>query len=219
MRTAPARVLASRATPAPIEAWQQILSIYRALGAITWTEALLARSDLAGRPEVAEAATWAHQMRVRYGATAGAADPADEGALVATVKAVLDQVNTDQWKAAAAALATADKRWPRAAGLATMRCELEFRQQHLGPARKACTQALALAPATSWALYLLGVMDLQGNAKVRVVGMGRLRAAIAADPDLGQAWRTLGKALGRYGTAEELAQLRADHQARFGRAL
>ena len=45
------------------------------------------------------------------------------------------------------------------------------------------------------------------------------QAAIAADPDLGQAWRTLGKALGRYGTAEELAQLRADHQARFGRAL
>lgn len=214
-----ARVLAARATAAPLDEWQRILAVYRAMGAITWTEALLARPELAGRPEVADAATWARQTRVRYGATAGAADPSDEGALVATVKAVLDQVNTDQFKAAAAALAVADKRWPRAAGLATMRCELEFRQQRLGPARKACTRALALAPETSWALYLLGVMDLQGDGKARALGMTRLRAAIAADPDLGQAWRTLGKALARYGTADELARLRADHQARFGRAL
>ena len=157
-----ARVLASRATPAPIEAWQQILSIYRALGAITWTEALLARSDLAGRPEVAEAATWAHQMRVRYGATAGAA-------------------------------AGRDARRERA--------------------------ACVVASADLKERLVVGVVQLDAALPLAVVGMGRLRAAIAADPDLGQAWRTLGKALGRYGTAEELAQLRADHQARFGRAL
>ena len=132
---------------------------------------------------------------------------------------MLDLVNTDKFKDAAIALASSEKRWPKAAGLATMRCELEFRQKHYPKARVACAKAVSLAPDTSWALYLLGVIDLQGNPKARAAGIDHLRHAIAADPELGQAWRTLGKALERYGTADELAALRADHQTRFGRAL
>jgi tetratricopeptide (TPR) repeat protein len=219
---AAARVLAGRATPAALDEWLTIAHALQAMGAITWTEALLARPELrlqATAPAVAALSTWVRQQRVRYGAAAGAADPADEGALVASVKGVLDLVNTDKFKDAAVALAASEKRWPKAAGLATMRCELEFRQQRYPKARAACSQAIGLAPDTSWALYLLGVMELQGNAAARTAGIAHLRHAIAADPELGQAWRTLGKALARYGTADELAALRADYQTRFGRAL
>ena len=219
---AAARVLAARAKPATVDEWLAIGRAYQTMGAITWTEALLARPELraqAGQPDAVELATWVRQQRVRYGAAAGAADPTDEGQLVASVKGILDLVNTDKFKDAAVALTSTEKRWPKAAGLATMRCELEFRQKRYPKAKVACTRAVALAPDTSWALYLLGVIELQGNAKAQAAGMAHLRHAIAADPELGQAWRTLAKAVDRYGTPDELTRLRADYQTRFGRAL
>ncbi|HEU4613055.1 MAG TPA: hypothetical protein VFS15_13285, partial [Kofleriaceae bacterium] len=50
-------------------------------------------------------------------------------------------------------------------------------------------------------------------------GIDKLQRAIAADPDLGQAWRTLAKAYARAKDKEALEQLRKDYAVKFGAPL
>jgi predicted Zn-dependent protease len=50
-------------------------------------------------------------------------------------------------------------------------------------------------------------------------GIDKLKAAIAVDPDLGQAWRTLGKAYARAGNKAALDQLATAYASKFGQTL
>jgi len=63
----------------------------------------------------------------------------------------------------------------------------------------------------------MGIVILRGRDTN--AGIASLRRAIAADPDLGQAWRSLAKALVRKEDKAGLDQLRADYRARFGSPL
>ena len=85
-------------------------------------------------------------------------------------------------------------------------------------ARATCMRALASAPNDSWALYLLGTLLLR-DAGTTGAGIARLKQAIAADPELGQAWRTLAKAYARGNDKAALDQLARDYQTKFGQAL
>ena len=81
-------------------------------------------------------------------------------------------------------------------GLAAARCDLSLRTGAIEPARAASQRSLAADPNESWALYLSGVLALR-DAKGTKPGIDFLKKAIAVDPELGQAWRTLAKAYGR----------------------
>jgi hypothetical protein len=47
-------------------------------------------------------------------------------------------------------------------------------------------------------------------------GIAKLKRAITVDPDLGQAWRALGKAYGRAKDQAALDELNKDYAAKFG---
>jgi predicted Zn-dependent protease len=50
-------------------------------------------------------------------------------------------------------------------------------------------------------------------------GVDKLKRAITVDPDLGQAWRALGKAYERAHDAAAHDELAKQYQAKFGQAL
>jgi predicted Zn-dependent protease len=147
--------------------------------------------------------------------------PEDEAALVKATRDALDLIYASKFGDAATALAKAEKRWPNAPGLWAARCDLAFRQKQLDAAHAACQRALAADPDDSWALYLSGVIAFRDTSPAGTrTGIEKLRAAIAKDPDLGQAWRALGKALAE--RAKDRAAFEAlakDYQAKFGQAL
>src|SRR5262249_9984143 len=129
--------------------------------------------------------------------------------------AVIDKANIDKYDDAVKAANAAEKRWPALPGILAARCDLEFRLRKLAAARQHCTQAIAHAQS-SWALYLLGVLELQNTSRAAsAAGIARLRQAIDIDPDLTHAWRMLGKALLRIDAMAERDQLRRDYYTRF----
>lgn len=198
------------------EAWRRVIGIYTALGALTWTEDAIARAKLDGDP----AAVAAAQVRARYGIPRGArfVVPDQEAALVGAIRGALDLVYANKFGDAERVLAAAEKKWPGAPGLFATRCDLAFRTGQLAAARAACARALAGDPRDSWALYLMGVLLLRDRGTT-AAGIDRLKAAIEVDPDLGQAWRTLGKAYARTGKKAELDRLAAAYAAKFGQPL
>jgi tetratricopeptide (TPR) repeat protein len=200
------------------QAWQRLVATYNDMGALTWTEQALARSQLADDATAASVAA----TRARYGIPKGtkAVKPADEAALVKTIREVLPMIYANKYGEAQKALDAADKKWPNAAGLAGARCDLELRKNNVPAARAACNKALAADPDASWALYLSAVIALKDTSPASTrQGIDKLRRAIAVDPDLGQAWRTLAKAYVRAKDASALEQLGKDYQARFGSPL
>jgi predicted Zn-dependent protease len=145
--------------------------------------------------------------------------PEDDAAAVTAVRGVLASVNANKFDAAAKAAGIAEKRWPALPGLLAGRCDLEMRRGALAAARQHCDRAIAQG-GSSWALYLRGILELRGEGPAATTaGIARLRAAIDLDPELGQAWRALGKALDRAKDTTLLDQLRRDYQARFGSPL
>jgi hypothetical protein len=202
--------------------WLALARQYREMGAVTWTEDAVARAgDPAGTKDLAQ---WAAQARVRHGIPRDGArwklTPDADAAALAAVRSTLDLVYAGKYAAAQQAAAAAEKRWPALPGLLAVRCDLEFRRGALGAARQLCERAI-VGNGSSWALYLLGVLHLRDTGPSgTAAGIKRLREAIALDPDLGQAWRALGKALEqRAKDPAALDQLRRDHQARFGEPL
>jgi predicted Zn-dependent protease len=199
------------------DAWRRVIAVYAGLGALTWTEDALAAAKITGDPISAEIRT----TRVRYGVQRGAkyVAPDGEAALVGAVKDTLQLVYASKYGPAAQALAAADKRWPNAPGLAASRCDLALRQDQADAARSQCARALAIDPEESWALYLSGAIDLRDESGSKA-GIAALRKAIAVDPDLVQAWRTLATAL-RERTHDRAAldELAKDYQAKFGKPL
>jgi len=200
-----------------LAAWAALAARYQELDDVTRAEAAAARAADRGT-DVLE---WARRTRARYG------DPPDghrwhvtadtEAAYIGSVRKVLDLIYAGKFGAAGKAARAADRRWPGAPGIAAARCDLAIRQGNPGAARAHCRAALAAFPGDSWALYLDGILQLRGRDPSP--GIRSLRAAIAADPALGQAWRALAKALERGGQKAELEQLRKDYLALFHQPL
>lgn len=198
------------------EAWRRLIGIYMALGALTWTEGAIAKARLDSDPAAARVA----QTRARYGIPRGAkfVTPDDEANLVTAIRSGLDLVYAQKFAEADRALTAAEKKWPRAPGITAARCDLAYRQSQIAAAHASCAQALAADPNESWALYLLGVLLLREVGTVDA-GIAKLKAAIAIDPELGQAWRSLAAAYARGRDKAALDQLGKDYLAKFGQPL
>jgi tetratricopeptide (TPR) repeat protein len=215
---ATAKAKAMPASPAVASVLSSILAMYRAMGALTWTEEVLAALPSAVAAALPEA-QWVAGTRARYGITRGGAfvKPEDEGALVAGIRAALDAVYADKHVLADQQLTQLARRWPRAPGIAAVRCDLALRREQLSAARGHCAAALRADDNQSWAHYLAGILALRGPDTAG--GISHLRKAIAVDPDLAQAWRALGKALQRTSDKAALSKLGAEYQAKFGQPL
>ena len=97
---------------------------------------------------------------------------------------------------------------------------LHLRQTQLEPAKAACNKALAADPNESWALYLSGVIALKDTSTAGTKnGIEKLKKAIAVDPDLGQAWRTLAKAYARAKDKAAYDELNKSYAKKFGQPL
>jgi tetratricopeptide (TPR) repeat protein len=202
--------------------WLVLAKQYRKMDAVTWAEDALAKAGV-GPGADEDLARWIAVTRVRYGVPRDGARwklvPEDDPAAVVAVHAVLDAANVDRFADAKKAADIAEKRWPGLPGLLAARCDLAFRRRELGAARQYCTRAIAHGKS-SWALYLLGVIELQNDGRAAMAaGIARLREAIELDPDLGHAWRALGKAYVRTNATAERDQLRREYYARFHAAM
>jgi tetratricopeptide (TPR) repeat protein len=201
-------------------AWLAIAREYRELGALTRAENAVAKAG----PGAADhgIAAWAASTRVRYGIPRDGIrwnlPLDDEAAAVAAVRNAVALVNASEWDTATKAIDDAERRWPTLPGVLTARCALEFRRDAIAAARRLCERAIAQGES-SWALYLLGTMELEAPRGSAATGTKHLREAIAQDPDLVQAWRKLARALEKARATAELEQLRRDYRARFGAAL
>jgi predicted Zn-dependent protease len=198
------------------DAWRRVIAIYGSLGALTWTDDALAKAKLDRDPSATIVAT----TRARYGIPRGAkfVAPEQEAALVSAIRRALDLIYANKFGDAERALAAADRKWPGAPGVTAARCDLAFRMGQFEAARGACARALAADPGESWALYLLGTLLLR-DAGTTGAGIEKLKRAIAVDPELGQAWRTLAKAYERGHDKVALDQLADAYQAKFGQPL
>jgi hypothetical protein len=213
--------LAGVAPDKAAEAWRKLAAQYRAMGAVTWAEDALAR---AGGAESSEResdgiAGWAATTRARYGIPRDGArwklSPDDEPAAATAIREAVALVNASEFDAAAKAIESAERRWPELPGVLTARCALDYRRDAIAAARAHCDRAIAQG-GSSWALYLRGQIELAtGRPGAVKSAIARLRAAIALDPDLAQAWQALGQALGRTKANAELDQLRRDYRVRF----
>lgn len=198
------------------QAWRKLIGIYQTLGALTWTDEAIAQAKLETDPLAASVA----RTRARYGVPRGTplVAPEHEGALVAAVKQALELVYASKYGEATKAIASAEKKWPGAPGLFAARCDLALRQGSSDAAKANCAKALAADPNESWALYLSGVIGLEAAATTPA-GIEQLKKAITVDPDLGQAWRTLGKAYTRANNTAAFAALARDYLTKFGQSL
>jgi predicted Zn-dependent protease len=200
------------------EQWKKLIGFYTQLGSLTWTEEVMVKANLDGGPMAAEI----NSTRARYGVPRGAkfVKPEDEAALVNAVRESLGLVYASKYAEATKKLADGEKRWRGAPGFAAVRCDLALRQAQLAAARAACAKALATDPNESWALYLSGVIALKDtSANGTRAGIENLKKAIAVDPELGQAWRTLAKAYARAKDKDALDELRKNYALRFGQQL
>lgn len=199
------------------EAWIEIATMYQAMGALTWAEDAIGKSGKADHP----IAGWVSRTRARYGVPRDGArfklTPETEGEAVVTVRGLLDLVYAGKLADAERAAKVADKRWPGMPGVLAARCDLAMRQKKLPAARKLCRKAIDAYDGAAWAHYLLGILILQG--KDTAAGIASLRAAVAADPELVQAWRAMAKAYARAKDQTGLDELRAHYQGRFGQPL
>ena len=200
------------------EAWNKLIALYAGINALTWTEEAISAAQIDKHPAAAEVA----QSRVRYGVPRGAkfVKPEDESALVTQTRSAVAAIGGGKLADGERMIAAAEKKWPGAPGLEAMRCDLAFRQSNLDAARAACNRSLAVDPDESWALYLSGVLALKDtSASGTKTGIDKLKHAITVDPELGQAWRALGKAYDRAHDQAAHDDLAQKYQAKFSQAL
>jgi len=198
------------------EVWRRVIGIYSGLGALTWTDQAVAKGKLEHEPAALANAT----TRARYGIPRGAkfVAPEQESALVSEIRAALQLIYSNKFGPAERTIAAADKKWPGAPGLIAARCDLSFRMGQFAAARATCNRALAADPSESWALYLLGTLLLR-DAGTTPDGITKLKRAIEVDPELAQAWRTLGRVYARDGNKAAFEELGKRFQAKFGQPL
>ena len=198
-------------------AWERIAAIYQSQGLISGAEAAI--GHLKDAPEH-PVRGWASRLRARYGLppTGKARVPvADEGAYIAAVREILDLVYASKFPAAEAKAKVAEKRWPNTPGVLGARCDLALRRGAPAAAAALCDRAIKAWSGAAWPQYLRGVMALQrGKTRPAIVA---LAAAIAAEPELAQAYRTLGKAYTLAGDKAAHDALDATYQQRFNNRL
>jgi tetratricopeptide (TPR) repeat protein len=203
--------------PDGTKAWLQLAGLYQQLNSVTWAEEAAAKGGDSGKA----VADWGRGLRNRYGLPRDAArfrvTPDKEAAYLHDVRGLLDLVYASKFPEARALAAEADKRWPKAPGIAAARCDLALREKQYAAAKGHCKRALSVFPDDSWASYLLGILasrdgDQRGAA-------ASLKRAIDADPDLGQAYRALAKVYGKTKDTAALEALRATYQGHFGSPL
>jgi hypothetical protein len=203
------------------EVWAALVELYQAQQLVTLTERALDRLAAAKPGADADGRAWLLRIRGRYGlppdGTRWKIAVTDEPDYVAAVRELLDLIYADKFADAKAKAKAAEKRWPGAPGVLAARCDLALRQQQAAAARALCDQAIAAWSGAAWALYLRGVL-LVGSGKT-APAIASLRAAIAAEPSLAQAYRTLAKALDRAGDRAGREALAIEYQARFGARL
>lgn len=203
------------------EVWLAIATFYQGQNLVTRAEAAAARATAAKPGSADDVVSWARRTRARYGLPPNAKrwkiGELDEGAYVAAVRELLDAIYANKLDDAKARAAAADKKWKNAPGLLAARCDLAMRTNQAGAARGLCDKAIAAWGGAAWALYLRGVLLVQGGKLKPAIAS--LRAAIAAEPELGQAYRALGKALDRAGDTAGRTALANEYAARFGQAL
>src|SRR5262249_10318799 len=161
-----------------------LAAYYKQANAVTWAEdaALKAGGDDATK-------TWAAMTRARYGVPRGKVNPPDDAAAGAAVRGGIGLVNPGKLDPAPRAAASAETRWPGLPGLYAARCNLEVNRHAYAAAKSLCAHAIAQGNS-SWGAYLIGILDLQDQSEAGTArGIADLRAAIALDPELGQAWR------------------------------
>jgi len=200
------------------QVWAKLVKLYLGIGALTWAEGAITKGKLEKSPEAASI----EETRNRYGVPRGAkfVTPDREGDLVTAVKKALSEVYASKYGEAEKTLAAADRAWPGAPGVAATRCDLELRRGNASAAKASCERALSIYPNESWALYLLGTIAFKDTSMASTkVGIEHLKKAIALDPTLGQAWRTLGKAYDRAKDPAAREKLAKDYQAQFGSPL
>ncbi len=198
------------------EAWRRLAGIYLGMSALTLAEDAIAAGKLDTDPMAAEIA----RDRARYGAPKGMFKPDVEGAVVVATKQALTLVGSSKLADAARAIAAAEHSYPRAPGPATARCNLELVQGAVEPARASCGRALAADPDESFALYLAAILAFKNvDAASTQSGIDKLKHAIAVDPELGQAWRALGKAYERSHDDTARAELAKRYQEKFKQPL
>ena len=213
LRAAHARLdAAATADPA---AWAELAQHYQALQRVTWLEQALARAGETDR--TASLRDWAGQTRRRYGLAPGSVPPEQESDYIDAIKQVLSLTYGHQYDQARAAANTAHQQFPRAAGPDMALCDLELRQGHAAPARRACERALERYDQAVWAMYLLASIDARDQhwpAATR-----HLERAMEIEPAMQPAWRLLAKVYERSKRDDALGPLRERYQTRFGEPL
>ncbi|HUQ07493.1 MAG TPA: tetratricopeptide repeat protein [Kofleriaceae bacterium] len=201
--------------------WDRVAEIYQATGRISQAEAAARRSMAISKAPSHPLIEWSSRTRARYGLPPDAKRwkiaPADEGDYIAAVRELLDLIYAGKIPEAQAKARAAEKRWRNAPGILGARCDLHLRQGDTAAAKKLCAQAIAGWSGAAWAHYLEGVIALQEHKDARAEKS--LRAAVTADPELGQAYRALGKALSRQKKDADWSALAATYQQKFGQAL
>ena len=190
------------------------------MGALTWTEEAIAAGKLDERSgDRRRSRRRARAMACRKGAKF--VKPEAEGPLVAAVRRRAQLVYANKYRRGAQGARrgreeVARRAWRSSPSAATSRCA----RAQIESARAACSKALATDPNESWALYLSGVIAFKDtSASGTKTGIEKLKRAIAVDPDLGQAWRTLAKAYERAKDKAALEKLAADYATKFGTPL
>ncbi len=191
----------------------ELAGLFRALGAVTWTEKAAA---LGGKPK--EIVEWARGTRVRFAMSAGGPVPPErEAEYVAGLTAMLEDVYGRKFAEADRKAARLDRQFPRAAGVQAVRCDLEIRRNRYAEARARCREALRRDDAAAWAHYLTGLLDKR-ERKLPAAAK-HLERAIALDPTLKHAYQVVGEIYGQLGRAADRKRIADAYQARFNLAL
>lgn len=201
--------------------WDRVAAIYQATGRISQAEGAARRAMAITKATSHPLVEWAARTRARYGLPPDGKRwkiaPADEGDYIAAVRELLDLIYAGKTGEAQTKARAAEKRWAGAPGILGARCDLHLRLGETGTAKRLCAQAVKAWSGAAWAQYLEGVIALQEHKDARAEVS--LRAAIAADPELGQAYRALGKALARQKDDAAWNELAEVYQRKFGQAL
>lgn len=199
----------------------RLARLYGQMGALTRAgEALDQAAGGAGvRAEEVEAIRTAMvHDRLNFGLPAGAAvAPEREPVYVDRYRQLADLMMSGKLREAHAAVTRALREFPAVPGLQVIACEIEVRQSRARAAEKPCRDALTAMPDLARAHYLLGHVRMAAGK--RDVAIAEFRRALELDPTERGVWETLAEVYRSTGKRQELAQLEADYQKRFGKAL
>jgi tetratricopeptide (TPR) repeat protein len=200
--------------------WRDLALQYQALEAVTWCEQALARAGTGG--DAAAIATWATQLRRRYGLPPDGAKfgiaPDTEPAYLALVKEVLAHTYAREYDAARDKIRRGLARYPGAPGLLTAECDLLARTGKYAAAERSCARALRGYDEAVWAHYLGGALASRSAGR-RAAAIEHLERTIELDPDMRAAYEQLAKQYEAARKSSELETLKGAYQAKFGQSL